>query len=86
MSRFVPTWYLIVWIVASTVGLVIGGIVYTNFAIQREREGSIARQCQGIRDEIELYTQNPPETDRQRESQAYWLDRFDETCAGEKKP
>ena len=77
MSRFVPTWYLIVCIVASTVALAIGGIVYTNYAI----EGSEIRQCEEIQAEVQYYVENPPDSERTRGRQEFYQDRYEEICA-----
>jgi hypothetical protein len=80
MRTFVPTWRLVVWIVASIGLLALGGIAYTNIAVASAIRGSEERRCASVREEVDFFKVRPPENDRQADSQRYWQDREQEVC------
>lgn len=81
MTKLVPTWYMLLALFASTFMLAVGGIVYTNWAIARERAGSERRQCEVFTAEVEYYAQVPPDTERGRARLAYYQGKINDYCS-----
>lgn len=81
MVRPVPTWYMLVAVFASTFVLAIGGIVYTQWAIARERAGSERRQCEVFATEVQYYEEVPPDNPRTIARRDYYARKYQEYCS-----